>query len=58
MLILKLLRFILPPFHPLKYKWIDFYFVKQDGDGAWGKYTDLFYYDPKAKITKKIKIKK
>lgn len=31
MLILKILRFILPPFHPLKYKWINYYYGKQVG---------------------------
>lgn len=31
MLVLKLLRFFLPPFHPLKYKWINYWFGKQEG---------------------------
>ncbi len=26
MLVLKILRVILPPFHPWKYKWIDWYY--------------------------------
>ena len=39
MIVLKILRLILPPFHPLKYKWIDYYFGKQTGH--WNKYTDI-----------------
>ena len=31
---LKILRFILPPFSPVKYWWIKIYFGKQDG-GYW-----------------------
>lgn len=31
MLVLKLLRFFLPPFHPLKYKYINWYYGKQNG---------------------------
>lgn len=29
MIVLKLMRFILPEFHPLKYWWIKIYFGKQ-----------------------------
>lgn len=28
---LKLLRFFLPPFHPLKYRYINWYYGKQNG---------------------------
>lgn len=28
-MVLRVLRFILPPFHMIKYKWIIFYFGKQ-----------------------------
>ena len=31
MFILKLIRIFLPPFHPLKYKWIEYYYGKQQG---------------------------
>lgn len=31
MLILKILRFFLPPFHPLKYKYINWYYGRQNG---------------------------
>lgn len=31
MIILKLLRFILPPFHPLKYRWIEYWYGPQHG---------------------------
>lgn len=32
---LKILRFILPPFHPFKYKYINWWFGKQFYSGAW-----------------------
>ena len=31
MLLLKLLRLILPPFHPLKYRYINWYYGEQTG---------------------------
>jgi hypothetical protein len=31
MIILKLIRLILPPFHPLKYKYINWYYGNQNG---------------------------
>jgi len=31
MIMLKILRFILPPFHPWKYKWINYWFGPQHG---------------------------
>lgn len=36
MLVLKLLRLILPPFHPLKYRWINYWYGKQQG-GYWNE---------------------
>lgn len=30
MLVLKIMRFFLPPFHPLKYKWINYWYGKQE----------------------------
>ena len=35
MIILKILRFILPPFHPLKYKYISWWWSEQATDGGW-----------------------
>ena len=35
MLVLKLLRLILPPFHPLKYKYINWWYGQQAKDGGW-----------------------
>jgi hypothetical protein len=35
MLGLKIIRWILPPFHPLKYKYIDWWFGKQENKKAW-----------------------
>lgn len=32
---LKLLRKLLPPFHPMKYKYINWYYGKQIDNGAW-----------------------
>lgn len=32
---LKILRFILPPFHPLKYQYINWWFGKQANVGGW-----------------------
>lgn len=29
MIVLRILRFILPPFHPLKYRWIRYYYGEQ-----------------------------
>ena len=34
MLVLKLMRIFLPPFHPWKYKWIAYWFGEQS-NGAW-----------------------
>lgn len=31
MLVLRLLRLVLPPFHPWKYKWIDYWYGTQQG---------------------------
>lgn len=31
MIILKLLRLLLPPLHPLKYRWINYWFGEQSG---------------------------
>jgi hypothetical protein len=45
MIVLKILRFILPPFHPWKYKWIDFWFGKQ-GIGGWKDYDDTSLHKP------------
>lgn len=36
---LRILRLIYPPFHPVKYKYIDWWFGKQTGH--WNKYTDI-----------------
>lgn len=33
MIVLKILRFVLPEFHPLKYKWIEYYYGKQSKKG-------------------------
>jgi hypothetical protein len=35
MIILKILRFLLPPFHPLKYKWIAYWYGEQSTAGGW-----------------------
>jgi len=32
---LRVLRIILPPFHPLKYKYINWWFGEQSRDGGW-----------------------
>lgn len=32
---LKILRFFLPPFHPLKYKYIKWWFGEQSNLGGW-----------------------
>jgi len=32
---LKILRYVLPPFHPLKYRYIKWWFGKQAINGAW-----------------------
>lgn len=32
---LKILRWVLTPFHPLKYKYINWWFGEQAKDGAW-----------------------
>ncbi|MEA5426814.1 hypothetical protein [Arcicella lustrica] len=37
MFVLKILRIVLPPFHLLKYRWINFWFGKQDGNDLWDK---------------------
>lgn len=58
MLVLKLLRLILPPFHPLKYRWINYWWGKQGG-GYWNsedKYAhtvkDLEEFQEKKKAEK------
>lgn len=38
MLVLRILRLFLPPFHPLKYKYINWYYGKQNG-GYWNQET-------------------
>ncbi len=35
MILLKIIRVVLPPFHPLKYKYIEWYFGEQSNIGAW-----------------------
>jgi hypothetical protein len=35
MIVLKLMRFFLPPFHPLKYRWIEYWYGEQSKAGAW-----------------------
>ena len=40
MIVLKLLRLIYPSLHPVKYKWINYWYGKQDGK-VWDKYTDI-----------------
>jgi hypothetical protein len=45
MIILRLLRLVLPPFHPIKYWWITYWFGEQSKNGVW---TDT-------KINKKTK---
>ncbi len=32
---LKIIRWLLPPFHPLKYKYINWWFGKQANKGGW-----------------------
>lgn len=55
MIILKILRKILPPFHPLKYKFINWYYGKQ-GTGIC--MYDITEFDVKYIKTKMFKIKK
>lgn len=55
MFILKILRFILPPFHPWKEKWIKYYFGPQSHDGAWKDFNKNNIKSTIDPITNKIK---
>jgi len=39
MIVLRILRIILPPFHPIKYKWIEYWYGKQSNK-SWKYYTN------------------
>jgi hypothetical protein len=41
MIALKILRYILPPMHPLKYRWINYWFGKQANTGGWKDYQPI-----------------